>query len=113
MIETGISYTARCDLCGETPIDQGSEYLGWGEQDHAEDEASDNDWHIEGGNHICLTCQDEMPPYDYGDEQAKVCAEHGHEMVGVSFHQAPYRAACERCGITDKGLAKQLAEVPQ
>jgi hypothetical protein len=55
---------AVCDLCGVSAQDSG-DYAAWPEPEGADDEAFNLNWHVEGGNHICLTCT----PLDRDDDE--------------------------------------------
>jgi hypothetical protein len=56
-IQSAPYYWVECDLCGANSMD-GTEYTAWQFADQAQESAWDADWSIEGGNHVCLTCQE-------------------------------------------------------
>lgn len=70
-------YTVICDLCGADASER-SEYSAWIDEGQAEDLATDADWWVEGGNHICEDC---VPRPDFEDAEAdgELLPQHGAE----------------------------------
>ncbi len=63
MIGSTVHYLAWCDRCKQ---ERNHGYVGWFDTSelNAEYAAFDEDWHIEGGNHLCPDCLPTEPERD-------------------------------------------------
>ena len=78
MINSAMMHWVTCDRCGARVEGEYGEGMVHDDQTHAVDAADDQDWHCEGGNHLCEECTPHGPDWD--DEHEDFAAGQSDEL---------------------------------